>query len=83
MNLGCGIGSCQFLTLGNHREDAADDNGAAGVDLHARGLEDLWEVLGHTLSDAVMLALADGCQVTQTLFRCGVEGLQLLECLFA
>ena len=83
MDLGRGVCCSQLLTLRNHREDTADDNGAAGVNFHARTFEDFWEVLGHAFSDAMMLALSNSCQVAQTLDRCGVEGLQFLQGLLA
>ena len=83
VNLGLGVCCCQFLALGNHREDTADNHRTAGVDLHRRILEDLWEILCHTLADAMMLALTNSRQIAQTLDGCGVESLQLLQHLFA
>ena len=63
MYLSRGVGGSQLLALGNHREDTAHDDGAAGIYLHAWRLEDLREVLCHAKTDAMMLALADGCEV--------------------
>ena len=69
MDLSRGIGSSQFLALGNHREDTAEYSGAAGIDLDVLRLEYLGEVLRHTLAYAVVLAFAHRCQVAQTQLR--------------
>ena len=79
METGCGIGSCQFLALGNHREDTTVDNRRTGIDGHVLGLEDLWEILGHTFADAVMLTLTNSREVTQSLDGCRLEGLNFFE----
>ena len=83
VNLCRWVRSSQLLTLGNHREDAARHGSAAGIDLQVLRLENLREVLSHTLADTVMLALANGCQVTQTFDGSGHKGLQFLQCLLA
>ena len=76
---GCGIGGCQFLTFGNHREDTTVNNRRTCIDGYVLGFEDLWEILGQTFADAVMLALTDSRQVTQTFDGCRLKGLDLPE----
>ena len=70
MNLCSGIGSSQFLTLGYHRKDTAEYGGRARIDLQVLCLENLREILCHALADAMVLALTNRRQVTQTLLGC-------------
>ena len=60
METGSGICSSKLLALCYHREYTAVDNGRTGIDSHILCLEDLWEILGHTFSDAMMLTLSNG-----------------------
>ena len=64
----CGVGTLQFFTLCHHGDNGADGSGGDGVDGQVGCLEDLREVLRHTLGDAVMLAQTNGCQVAQAVF---------------
>ena len=79
VDAGRGVGGCQLLTLGLHREDAANDHRRACIDGNAGRLENLGEVPCHTAADAVVLALADGCQFAQALDGRRVEVFQLFE----
>ena len=72
----CWIGSRQLLALGNHREDTTEHGGAACIDLHILGLENLREVLRHALADTMMLALAYSGEIAQALMTGGIERLQ-------
>ena len=74
-----GIGCCELLALGHHRQDAAVDGGGAGVNLYTRALENLREVLSHASSDAVMLTFAHGAQVAQTQLGASILSVQSRE----
>ena len=77
-----GVCGCQFFTFRYHREDTTEDCCAACINLHVFVLENLWEVLGHTFADTVMLALTDSCQVAKTFDSGREEGFQFLQRFF-
>ena len=79
VDAGGGVGSHQLLTLCLHRQDATDNHRATGIDGYVLGEEDLWEVLGDATANAVMLALAYGSQLAQSLIGGDVELLQLVK----
>ena len=58
MNLSCGVSGGQLLALSNHRQYTTVHSGATSINLQILGLEYLREVLSHTLTNAVVLALA-------------------------
>ena len=83
MDACCRVGCHQFLTLCHHRKNAACHHGTAGIDSQVLSQEYLWEMLGNTLADAMMLALTYGSEVAQTLIRGLVELLQFLQHILA
>ncbi len=48
------VEACQFHELILHGEDASDDDGRAGIDMHV-AVEDLREAHIHTVGDAAVL----------------------------
>ena len=78
-----GIGGHEFLALGLHRQDTADDHRTARIDGQVLGLEDFGEMLGHALPDAVVLPFAHRGEFAQTLDGGGIESLHLGKHLLA
>ena len=54
-----------------------------GIYLKILGLENLREMLHHTLTNTMMLAFANGSQVAQTFVGCFVDSLDGSKCFFA
>ena len=73
---------CKFLALGNHAQHTSDNNRRACIDLCVAS-KDLGKVLRHALSDAVMLAFANGSEVAKSLLGCLVELFEDVQYLLA
>ena len=77
------ISSLQLLTLSHHRDNGTDRGGRNRVDRQIRFLENLREVLRHTLGNTMVLTLTSSCQVAQSVLSSLLHRVELSQHLIA